>query len=105
MIFRLLNMHALTAFFMQHTVTPDGHISEQFGTNSIAVTLMWYHKNGVSYSVSVDPEVAVNYSGRNRAQLIVSYDTKYNVSVIASLCGIITTNLSIIYHGKLDMPK
>ena len=90
---------------MQHTITPDAHISEQFGVNSIAVTLMWFHKNGVSYSVSVDPEVAINYTRRSRAQLTVSYNTKYNISVVASLCGIITTNFTIIYHGKLDMPK
>ena len=90
---------------MQHTVTPDANISEQFGANSIAVTLEWTHKNGVTYGVSVDPEVAVNYTGRNRAELIVSYDTKYNVSVVASLCEIITTNLTIINHGKLEMPK
>jgi hypothetical protein len=60
----------------------------------------------VSYSVSVDPEVAVNYTGirRDGAQLIVSYNTKYNVSVVASLCGMIsTTNFAIIYHGKLKL--
>ena len=101
----LLGCLYTNSFFMQHTVIPGAHISEQFGTNSITVTLMWSHKNGVSYSVNVDPEVAVNYIGRNRAHLTVSYDTIYNVSVVASLCGIITTNLTIIYHGKLDMPK
>jgi hypothetical protein len=60
----------------------------------------------VSYSVSVDPEVAVNYTGRDRVQLTVSYDTKYNVSIVASLCGETTTYFVMINnHGKLGTPK
>jgi hypothetical protein len=61
--------------------------------------------NGVSYSISVDPEVAVNYTGRSSALLSVSYDTKYNVSVVASLCGITMTYFAIINHGKLGTPS
>ena len=60
----------------------------------------------MSYNISVDPEVVVNSStGRNSAQLILSYDTRYNVSVVAALCGITTTNFAIIHHGKLGSPK
>ena len=55
----------------------------------------------MSYSISVDPEVAANFTGRNSAQLMLSYDIKYNISVIASLCKIITANHFIIHHGKL----
>ena len=54
----------------------------------------------MSYSISVDPEVAVNFTGRNSSQLTVSYDIKYNISVVASLCEIITANHFIIHHGK-----
>ena len=81
------------------------NISEQFRAKDISVTLEWTGTNGVSYSVRVDPEVAVNYTGRNSAQITVLYDIKYNVSVIAALCGITTTNFAIIHHGKLGMPK
>ena len=63
------------------------NITEQLGSDRITVNLEWAHKNGVSYNVSVDPQVVVNYTGRNRAQLIVLYDKKYNASVVASLCG------------------
>ena len=80
-------------------------ISEQFRAKDISVTLEWTRTNGVSYSIRVDPEVAVNYTGRNSAQITVSYDIKYNVSVIVALCGITTTNLVIIHYGKLGSPK
>ena len=80
-------------------------ISEQFRPKDISVTLEWTGTNGVSYSVSADPEVVVNYTGRSSAQITVSYDIEYNISVVASLCGITTTNFAIIHHGKLGMPK
>ena len=80
-------------------------ISEQFRTMDISVTLEWTGTNGVSYSVRVDPEVVINYTGRNSAQITVSYDIKYNVSVVAALCGITITKFTIIHHGKLGTPK
>ena len=80
-------------------------ISEQFRLKDISITLVWTGTNGVSYSIRVDPEVAVNYTGRNSAQITVLYDTKYNISVIATLCEITTTNFAIIHHGKLGTPK
>ena len=65
---------------------------------------MWTLKNGVSYSVSVDPEVEViNYSGKSSAQLILSYNTNYNVSVVASLCGKSSTTFTVINYGKWDI--
>jgi hypothetical protein len=88
---------------MTFTVAPNTSISEQFQSKDISVTLEWTHTNGVSYSISVEPEVAVNYTGRSSAQITVSYDTKYNVSVVASLCGETTTYFAIIYHGKLGV--
>ena len=65
---------------------------------------MWTLKNGVSYSVSVDPEVEViNYPGKSSAQLILLYNTNYNVSVVASLCGKSSITFTVINHGKRDI--
>ena len=88
---------------MYAAVTPNVNICAHFEMESVTVVLLWTHKNGVSYSVSVDRQVAVNYTGRNGAQLVVSYNTKYNVSVIASLCGRNSTNFSAINYGKLNL--
>ena len=76
------------------------NITEQLGLDRITVNLEWIHKNGVSYNVSVDPQVAVNYTGRNRVQLIVFYDKIYNISVVASLCGRNSTIFRVLNHGE-----
>ena len=65
--------------------------------------MVWSHKNSVSYSVCVDPEMGIiNYTGKSSAQLILLYNTKYNVSVVASLCGKNSTSLIEMNHGKMD---
>ena len=74
-------------------------ISQWFETNGIAVFLEWVHKNGVSYSVSVDPEVAID-TGQSSAQLSLSYNLKYNISVTASLCGRNSTSFHILNLSK-----
>jgi formyltetrahydrofolate synthetase len=97
--FVLTTLVLFMKLYYYHTVAPSANISKQSQSKDISVTLEWTHTNGVSYNVSVDPEVAVNHTGRNSAQFIVSYDTKYNVSVVASLCGVTMTYFTIIYHG------
>ena len=86
---------------MNDTVTPHVNAAKEFGPNAITVTLEWTHINGVSCIIDVDPMVAVNYTGRNTAKLVMMYDNKYNVSVIASLCGTNRTTMITINQGKL----
>ena len=84
-------------------VTPSVNISEHFQMNFVSVTLKWTAKNGISYSVNVNPETAINYTGEWSAQLSVLYNTKYNVSVVASLCGTSqAVNSMTINYGKLQ---
>ena len=80
--------------------TPHMNISQWFETNGITVFLEWVHKNGASYSVDVEPEVAVNYTGQSSAQLSLSYNLKYNISVTASLCGRNSTSFRTLSHSK-----
>ena len=86
---------------MIDTVTPHVNASKEFGTNTITVTLEWTRINGVFYIIDVDPMVAVNYTGRNTVKLVLMYDNKYNVSVIASLCETNRTTMITINQGKL----
>ena len=88
---------------MNDTVTPHVNATKEFGPNAITVTLEWTHINGVSYIIDVDPMVTVNYaaSERSTAKLVMMYDKKYNISVIASLCGTNRTTLITINQGKL----
>ena len=76
------------------------NISERFVTNSVTLCLEWSTKNGVSYNVSVDPTRFVNYTGKDSAQLTVSYNIMYNVSVVASLCGKNSATFSVQKYGE-----
>ena len=76
------------------------NIFQWFETNGITVILEWTYKNGASYSVNVDPEVDVDYTGQSSAQLSLSYDIKYNISVTASLCGRNSTSFRTLNHSK-----
>jgi hypothetical protein len=83
-------------------VTPSVNVSEDFQMNFVAVSLEWVANNGVSYIVHVTPERAVNYTGKSSAQLILSYNIEYNVSVVASLCGTSQAVYSTINYSKLQ---
>ena len=43
----------------------------------------------------------INYTGRTNAELVVMYDNKYNVSVVASLCGTNKTTFIVINQSEL----
>ena len=45
----------------------------------------------------------INFTGKNSARLMLAYNTKYNISVVASLCGHNSTTLNVINYGKLDI--
>ena len=80
--------------------------SEQFSSRNVTVVLDWTQENEIvlySYNIHVVPDVEVIFSGSTRAQLILSYNTQYNVSVIAThLCG---STSSVIASTELHYRK
>ena len=59
-----------------------------FGNENFTVTLKWPQFNDETYSVATVPEVVhKSYTGSTSVQLIMLYNTQYNVTVIATLCG------------------
>ena len=61
--------------------------SEQFGSDGVTVILEWTYVNRhVSYNVSVVPQLSVIFIESTSIQLIVPYNTLYNVGVHATLC-------------------
>ena len=85
-----------------YTVTPDVNISRHFEANGITITLEWDAKNGVSYVVSVQPEVLVDYTQTNSVRLSLPYEKLYNISIRASLCGRNRTTSSECRYGISD---
>ena len=86
---------------IKNTVTPNVNISQSFEANGATVALEWDAKNGVSYIISVQPEVLVDYTRTNSIRLSLSYGREYNISVTASLCGRNRTTSSVRRYGTL----
>ena len=79
--------------------------SESLESDNIRVTLEWtyenYNQSVYSYKVSVSPVIAITSSERV-VELIASYNTLYNVSVVVlSQCGRRIVTISIeLHYGK-----
>ena len=81
--------------------------SEQFSSRHVTVVLDWMQATEsivYSYNIHVVPEVEVMFSGSTMAQLTLSYNTRYNVSVVAThLCRLASVFSSIeLYYRKLS---
>ena len=62
--------------------------AEEFESDGVVVTLEWIQQKFHSYSVNVVPQQEYSVINMTVAQLSVSYNTFYNVSIIASPpCG------------------
>ena len=88
--------------------------SEDFSSNRVTVTLEWTLLNSQSYykqllrnvSVEADPPLSnVMFTGNMRAQLTLTYNTLYNVSVTQhSICQqLIRTKTLLLNYSKLDL--
>ena len=74
----------------------------KFGNDNITVTLEWSQFSGETYSVATIPEpVHMSFIISTSVQLVLHYDTEYNLTVTATLCGHsnATNNLTIYYYG------
>ena len=72
-----------------------------FGNDSVAVTLEWSQFSGETYSIVTVPQ-PVNMSSimSTSVQLVLLYNTEYNVTVTATLCGYSNaSNFITIYYG------
>ena len=70
-------------------VFADFNQNESFGSDDVTLTLMLRRPAGVFYSITSVPNAQIMYSNMNAsARLRLSYNTEYNISMIASvLCG------------------
>ena len=81
---------------MHHNITADiaapGPImiseQEQFTNETVTVFLKWtVEENYDTINLAVSPQVIMNVSNGTSAQLILSFNTLYNMSVTANICG------------------
>ena len=93
----------LKIFSVQYTPTLD--ISERFGVDNITVTVEWVQKLSVNYITKVSP-LALSILARNTSrQLVLRYNTEYNLSVVAvSPCTNFTAFVTVtLNYGKVYM--
>ena len=78
-------------------------MSESLESDSVRVTLEWPCETNqllCSYNVSISPNALSQMLSEREVQLIISYDTLYNVSILAvSQCRqrIVTTSFELYY--------
>jgi hypothetical protein len=59
-----------------------------FGADNFTVTLEWSQFSGETYSVATVPESEhISFTMSTSVQLVLLYNTQYNVTVTATLCG------------------
>ena len=72
------------------------------GIHNVTVVLEWIQESILYlYSITVVPQVELKFIGSTRAQLILSYNILYNVSVVVThLCGrmFVATFVELIYR-------
>jgi hypothetical protein len=81
--------------------------AERFGSDNITVILEWPDEGGgVSYSASVVPESLMvemltgSVTGFINTKLVLLYNTPYNLSTVATLCGVNSTNITELNYGE-----
>lgn len=74
-------------------------MSEQFGTESVSVTLEWMDVL-LDIHTYVVPEPLVKTVGNSTIQLMVPYNIPYLVKLVATLCGQNTTDVMTLHYGQ-----
>jgi hypothetical protein len=74
----------------------------EYGILDVIVRLQWIPQNGVVYNITTNPKVVmVDFMTTPSVQFSVSYNTLYNVSIVAtSICGQNRTVVSL-HYGEL----
>ena len=75
-----------------------------FGNDTFTVTLEWSQFIGEAYTVVTVPRPEAmhmtTFSGNGSVQLVLLYNTEYNVTVTATLCGHRNaSNFTTIHYG------
>ena len=100
-----LNVYAISQVMLNAIdiqYAPTLSITEKhYGTNNAIITVEWAQLEGVMYIVNVSPLAPIISTGSTSLQLTISYNTKYNLSVVAStLCRPNATAFIILNYGE-----
>ena len=82
-----------------HVQGPFLEVNEQFGTENITVILGWREDRGSLYDSVVSPQAFKIISSASIV-LTLQYNVLYNVSIVLSLCGHISTDTLELNYGE-----
>jgi hypothetical protein len=78
--------------------TPVLNVSEEYRADNITVTVLWAPIDNTTFSTKVTPLAPIMLTGSTSRQLIISYNTEYNLSVIAATpCGNFIASITLSY--------
>ena len=84
--------------------TPDVAVRTDmihFENDSFMVTLEWPQFSGETYSVVTIPEAMhTSFTANTSVQLVMLYNTQYEVNVTATLCGQRNAIKAMIHYGE-----
>ena len=79
------------------------HTFEKYSAEIVTVTVEWIQQLGAMYNASVLPPAPLMFNGTSSVQLVLEYNTEYNLSVVAvspctNVTGFATATLN---YGKM----
>ena len=78
-------------------------ISGIYEADNVTVTVGWTQQVGAVYTTRVMPLVPIMVSGSTNRQLILSYNTAFNMNVVAvTPCGN-STGFIVLNYGEINM--
>ena len=76
-------------------------ISEEYYAGNVSVTVKWTQQVGAMYNATVIPPVPIMSTGSTSRQLTISYNTEYNLSVVAVVpCRDNATAFIRLHYGE-----
>ena len=77
--------------------------SEEFGADNVTVTVEWTQEECTMYQITIVPQIPVPFTGESSIQLILPYNTNYNLSVEAALpCQHQAHSHVLLFYGEFN---
>ena len=77
-------------------------IIEEYGADNVTVSVNWAQQVGVTYTARISPLAPISSTGSNSRQLKLSYNTAYNLSVVAvTPCGTTMVAFIGLHYGEV----
>ena len=77
------------------------HTFEKYSAENVTVTVEWIQQLGAVYNASVLPPAPLMFNGSSSVQLVLEYNTEYNISVMAvGPCEVDTTVAISLSYGE-----